>query len=302
MRASRRQLTIRRINFLPPSSAGCALPASTTCTGRSLSATSRASRSGSEKSRPARLYVAKRRAKPIVSASGRRTSARPACRRLASSSRARSDSASAKGHRRRDVLVAAPRDQSRWRRGARRARRRATTARVDAVRDAERSERPRPTVGQRRRHISRQRRRATPTRRSRARRPQRQRRQAEQVRVVSPTRPDREKVVVTSPLSPTSQPEIALDERRVEDLVSGRDRRVRREQTGRDAAIECALERSPPRQRRAPARSRGTPSGPRSCGRRSGRARARGARARRRRRARAPAGAGARGRRRRACR
>ena len=52
------------ITSLPGLSCGCALPATTTCTG------SASSRSSSLKTRPARLYVAKRRAKPIVSRCG----------------------------------------------------------------------------------------------------------------------------------------------------------------------------------------------------------------------------------------
>src|SRR5438874_1917891 len=51
-------------------SAGCALPAKMICTGRLGSFTMRCRRSGSRKMSVARLYVAKRRAKPIIKESG----------------------------------------------------------------------------------------------------------------------------------------------------------------------------------------------------------------------------------------
>src|SRR5205085_2680921 len=54
---------------LPPSSFGCALPAMSTWIGRSPPMI-RSARSGSRKSRCSRLYVARRRAKPIVRQSG----------------------------------------------------------------------------------------------------------------------------------------------------------------------------------------------------------------------------------------
>ena len=55
---------MRCMTSLPGASWGCALPATTIWTG------SASSRSRSEKTSPARLYVAKRRAKPIVRRSG----------------------------------------------------------------------------------------------------------------------------------------------------------------------------------------------------------------------------------------
>ena len=58
------------ISFLPPSSAGCALPAMTSCTGRSGWSRSRLSRSGSRSISVSRLYDGTRRAKPMVSTSG----------------------------------------------------------------------------------------------------------------------------------------------------------------------------------------------------------------------------------------
>ena len=88
----------------------------------------------------------------------------------------------------------------------------------------------------------------------------------------------------------------------LEDLVARRHRRVRRED-GRGAEPFERLvgaRASAPRRARASARAGGTRSGPRSGGRPSARARAGAARGRRRCRARAPAAAGSRGRRRRA--
>ena len=58
------------ISFLPPSSAGCALPAMISCTGRSGWSSRRLSRSGSRSIRVSRLYDGTRRAKPMVSTSG----------------------------------------------------------------------------------------------------------------------------------------------------------------------------------------------------------------------------------------
>ena len=55
---------------LPGWSAGWALPANTNCTGRLASSSRRRSRSGCDSSSVARLYVANRRAKPMVSACG----------------------------------------------------------------------------------------------------------------------------------------------------------------------------------------------------------------------------------------
>ena len=60
------------ISFLPPSSAGCALPAMTSWIGRSGCSSRRLSRSGSRIISVSRLYDAARRAKPIVSTSGSR--------------------------------------------------------------------------------------------------------------------------------------------------------------------------------------------------------------------------------------
>ena len=62
--------TISWISCLPPSSAGCALPAITSCTGRSGSSSSRLSRSGSRSISVRRLYDGTRRANPMVSTSG----------------------------------------------------------------------------------------------------------------------------------------------------------------------------------------------------------------------------------------
>ena len=62
--------TISWISFLPPSSAGCDLPAITSCTGRSGWSSSRLSRSGSRSISVSRLYDGTRRANPIVSTSG----------------------------------------------------------------------------------------------------------------------------------------------------------------------------------------------------------------------------------------
>ena len=59
-------MKISWITRWPGRSAGWALPAKTTWTGRSASHSSRASRSMSLNSSEARLYVANRRAKPIV--------------------------------------------------------------------------------------------------------------------------------------------------------------------------------------------------------------------------------------------
>ena len=64
--------TISWISFLPPSSAGCALPAMTSCIGRSGSSSSALSRSGSRSISVSRLYDGTRRAKPMVSTSGSR--------------------------------------------------------------------------------------------------------------------------------------------------------------------------------------------------------------------------------------
>ena len=64
--------TISWISCLPPSSAGCALPAITSCTGRSGSSSSRLSRSGSRSISVSRLYDGTRRANPMVSTSGSR--------------------------------------------------------------------------------------------------------------------------------------------------------------------------------------------------------------------------------------
>ena len=61
------------MSCLPGSSAGWALPAKMNCTGRSLSLHIAASRSRSDMTRSARLYVAKRRPKPIVSTFGSST-------------------------------------------------------------------------------------------------------------------------------------------------------------------------------------------------------------------------------------
>ena len=61
--------TISWISFLPPSSAGCDLPAMTSCTGRSGCSSSRLSRSGSRSISVSRLYDGTRRAKPMVSTS-----------------------------------------------------------------------------------------------------------------------------------------------------------------------------------------------------------------------------------------
>ena len=66
-------LTISWISFLPPSSAGCALPAMISCTGRSGSSRSVLSRSGSRSISVSRLYDGTRRAKPMVSTSGSST-------------------------------------------------------------------------------------------------------------------------------------------------------------------------------------------------------------------------------------
>ena len=62
--------TISWISFLPPSSAGCALPAMISCIGRSGWSSSRLSRSGSRSISVSRLYDGTRRAKPMVSTSG----------------------------------------------------------------------------------------------------------------------------------------------------------------------------------------------------------------------------------------
>ena len=58
------------ISFLPPSSAGCALPAITSWIGRSGCSSRLLSRSGSRIISVSRLYDAARRAKPMVSTSG----------------------------------------------------------------------------------------------------------------------------------------------------------------------------------------------------------------------------------------
>ncbi len=57
----------------PPSSAGCALPATTICTGRSSCSSRSISRSRSRSISVSRLYEGTRRAKPIVSTSGSST-------------------------------------------------------------------------------------------------------------------------------------------------------------------------------------------------------------------------------------
>ncbi len=62
--------TISWISFLPPSSAGCALPAITSWIGRSGCSSSALSRSGSRSISVSRLYDGTRRANPIVSTSG----------------------------------------------------------------------------------------------------------------------------------------------------------------------------------------------------------------------------------------
>ena len=62
--------TISWISFLPPSSAGCDLPAMISCTGRSGSSSSRLRRAGSRSISVSRLYDGTRRAKPMVSTSG----------------------------------------------------------------------------------------------------------------------------------------------------------------------------------------------------------------------------------------
>ena len=64
--------TISWMSFLPPSSAGCDLPAMTSWIGRSGSSSSRLRRSGSRSIRVSRLYDGTRRANPIVSTSGSR--------------------------------------------------------------------------------------------------------------------------------------------------------------------------------------------------------------------------------------
>ena len=112
---------------------------------------------------------------------------------------------------------------------------------------------------------------------------------------------EREQVLVVDARLVRRAADVAGDELGVEDLVAGGHGRVGGEDGGaldvRDRVVgrQAALRRA-----RGCARSRGTPSGPRSCGRRSRRRRARRARARRRRRAAAPGGCGARGRRSRA--
>ena len=71
------------MSFLPPSSAGCALPAITSWTGRSGSSSSRLSRSGSRIISVRRLYDAARRANPMVSTSGSKASSIQASSALA---------------------------------------------------------------------------------------------------------------------------------------------------------------------------------------------------------------------------
>ena len=66
--------TTRAMSSLPPLSFGCALPAKMNCTGRSVAFRMAVSRAGSRKIRSPRLYVANRRAKPMVRASGSSTS------------------------------------------------------------------------------------------------------------------------------------------------------------------------------------------------------------------------------------
>jgi hypothetical protein len=65
--------TICCTSSLPPSSAGCALPAMTSWIGRSGSSSSAFSRWGSRIMSVRRLYDGTRRAKPIVSTSGSKT-------------------------------------------------------------------------------------------------------------------------------------------------------------------------------------------------------------------------------------
>ena len=109
------------MSSLPPLSCGCALPAKTSCTGRSGSPRRRLTRSRSLKRSAARLYVAKRRAKPMVSACGSSTSSASVDLVLR---RAPRRSAVARSHRRASVhepvpavLVRLPRAR---RRGSRR--------------------------------------------------------------------------------------------------------------------------------------------------------------------------------------
>ena len=64
--------TISWISFLPPSSAGCDLPAMISCTGRSGWSRIFLRRAGSRSISVSRLYDGTRRAKPIVSTSGSR--------------------------------------------------------------------------------------------------------------------------------------------------------------------------------------------------------------------------------------
>ena len=68
--ALRANCSICWISSLPGVSAGWALPANLNCTGRSASVSSEIRRSGCDSSSVARLYVANRRANPMVSVSG----------------------------------------------------------------------------------------------------------------------------------------------------------------------------------------------------------------------------------------
>ncbi len=93
---------------LPPSSAGCALPAITNCTGRSGCSSRSISRSRSRSISVSRLYDGTRRAKPMVSTSGSSTpsiqpsSAVPAprCRQEARSRSRTSSTSSSRSERR----------------------------------------------------------------------------------------------------------------------------------------------------------------------------------------------------------
>ena len=109
------------ISCLPPSSAGCALPAMTIWTGRSGSSSSAVSRSGSRSIRVSRLYDGTRRAKPIVSTSGSSTVVDPAELGLAGAALQPRRRAAAGARRRPAGRAAAPR-----------------TAQISAVGDARR--------------------------------------------------------------------------------------------------------------------------------------------------------------------